>query len=113
MGEIIGRLKELKTLRQLQMSDKSEFVALYGRRRVGKTFLVRTVCEDKFTFQVTGIANVTLQQQLGNFHSALQRMNATVPNKIPTNWFKAFEQLILCLEKDKTPRKVIFMDELT
>ena len=70
MGEIIGRLKELKTLRQLQMSDKSEFVALYGRRRVGKTFLVRTVCEDKFTFQVTGIANVTLQQQLGNFHSA-------------------------------------------
>ena len=39
-------------------------------------------------------------------------MDATVPNKIPTNWFKAFEQLILCLEKDKTPRKVIFMDEL-
>lgn len=64
MEQIIGREKELGLLDRLYHSNKSEFIAVYGRRRVGKTFLIRSAFENKFSFQITGLANVSLKQQL-------------------------------------------------
>ncbi|MCA6422015.1 MAG: ATP-binding protein, partial [Flavobacterium sp.] len=58
---MIGREDEITLLKEKYASEKSEFIALYGRRRVGKTYLVRETFKDKINFQLTGIANATLQ----------------------------------------------------
>jgi uncharacterized protein len=112
MEKIIGRKEEIKILQSVLDSKKSEFVAVYGRRRVGKTFLIRNVLEGNLTFQVTGMGNVSLMQQLINFHVALQ--NQQPDNQIPQvdNWLMSFQQLINFLEKHPSEKKVIFIDEL-
>lgn len=112
MAKIIGRLSELSTLRSLVTSNKSEFVAVYGRRRVGKTILIREAYQDKFAFTVTGLANATADQQLANFHLALQKAFKTYDAKPIANWFLAFNQLSLLLEKSNVSRKIVFIDEL-
>ena len=109
---LIGRKKELTTLQGLLNGNRSEFVAIYGRRRVGKTYLIRTAFQSKFTFQVTGLANATTAQQITNFHVALQKFNPSASNTIPTNWFYAFQELIAYLEKQPEGKKVVFIDEL-
>ena len=108
---IIGREKELHILEALYRSDASEFVAIYGRRRVGKTFLVRECFEKHFTFAVAGLANCSTAQQLENFRNALLRSGAKLPAKIK-NWQEAFEALIEFLQKKQSKRKVVFLDEL-
>jgi AAA+ ATPase superfamily predicted ATPase len=65
---IIGRENEIAILNEKLVSKKSEFVALYGRRRVGKTFLIRNLFEGKFTFRLTGLSKATLSEQLINFN---------------------------------------------
>ena len=113
MQYFIGREKEIKRLEEIKNSYRSEFVAVYGRRRVGKTMLIRQVFNNDFVFQATAIANVSKQQQLLNFVTALRRNDQDAQHQpIPTNWFFAFQQLIDYLEKVKTPKKVIFLDEL-
>jgi uncharacterized protein len=110
---IIGRKEEIATLNTLKQSKEAAFVAVYGRRRVGKTYLIRQYFDDEFTFKLTGIANVELLQQLGNFHSALIRHFPEFEDKpVAKDWFQAFQQLISALEADDSPRKVIFLDEL-
>ena len=89
---IIGREKELHILETLYRSDASEFVAIYGRRRVGKTFLVRECFEKHFTFAVAGLANCSTAQQLENFRNALLRSGAKLPAKIK-NWQEAFGRI--------------------
>ena len=42
--EIIGRKEEITKLKSYYGSGKPEFIALYGRRRVGKTYLVEPFC---------------------------------------------------------------------
>jgi predicted AAA+ superfamily ATPase len=112
MNRIIGRKKELAILKELQVSDRSEFVAIYGRRRVGKTFLVREAFNQKFTFQVTALGNANMEQQLTNFHIALQNVNPVIEDTYAKNWFTAFNQLSTYIQKNSDPRKVIFFDEL-
>ncbi|MEA5138570.1 AAA family ATPase [Arcicella rigui] len=112
MANIIGRENELSALRALQSSEKSEFVAVYGRRRVGKTFLVRTAFEGKFVFQVTGLGNANLSQQLTNFHIALQKAYKNTPISQAADWLTAFQQLISYLKNTENPKKYIFIDEL-
>jgi len=112
MEKFIGREKELEVLKSLYASQKSEFIAVYGRRRVGKTFLVRTAFRNQFTFQVTALANVKLSQQLTNFQIALQNVYPGVANTPADNWFTAFQQLTCYIESLKEPRKVLFFDEL-
>ena len=111
---MIGREKEIKQLKKTLNSSKSEFVALYGRRRVGKTFLVREFFEYKFDFQLTGLAKATTRQQLINFHAAFVRQVPTgTHEEVPKSWFEAFQRLIDHLESIKGGRKkVIFLDEL-
>jgi uncharacterized protein len=112
MSTLIGRDKERTLLQKILKSDSSEFVAVYGRRRVGKTYLIRETFSNTFHFHLTGLANATLHQQLVNFHIALNKKNQGGDLPIPTTWFDAFQQLITLLEKNKDDRKVIFIDEL-
>ena len=58
MSTIIGRKQEIDELERLYYSDRAEFVAVYGRRRVGKTFLIKQALKDRFTFQHTGVSPV-------------------------------------------------------
>ncbi|MGK0365008.1 MAG: AAA+ ATPase superfamily predicted ATPase [Saprospiraceae bacterium] len=113
MSSIIGRTKEIKILDRVVQSSKSEFVAFYGRRRVGKTFLVREYFDYTFDFSLTGLANASTNQQLTNFSVQLQKVDVAASDAIPTNWFFAFQSLIDYLERIKgTRKKVIFLDEL-
>ncbi len=110
---IIGRQEEIALLRTLEQADKSTFVAVYGRRRVGKTYLVRTVFEDRIIFQLTGLARTKTGQQLVNFHAALVRHFPQYEDK-PTarDWFQAFLQLETALESRAAAKKIVFLDEL-
>ncbi|MEM1320675.1 MAG: ATP-binding protein [Bacteroidota bacterium] len=113
MKNLIGREPEIKQLDTIRASKKSEFVALFGRRRVGKTFLIREYFNYQFDFQLTGLANANTSQQLFNFHTALKRQSITAPDTIPKNWLIAFQRLIDHLENIEGQRKkVIFLDEL-
>lgn len=109
---VIGREKEIILLNEKYVSLKSEFVALYGRRRVGKTFLVRNTFENKLTFKLTGLANVTLKQQLLNFSVALHDQHPDKKRKTVDSWMVAFQQIRQVVEKSKHKKKVIFVDEL-
>ena len=110
---IIGRKNELETLDRVYSSKKSEFLILYGRRRVGKTFLIDQRFGEYFTFRMTALGNATLEQQLVNFHTNLA---STAPElaagDVPPNWFQAFQLIIKLASEDKRERKVIFFDEL-
>ncbi len=114
MKHLIGRRKEVKKLKSYANSLKSEFIAIYGRRRVGKTYLVREVFEGQFAFQMTGLANVTMKDQLSQFHAALVQHNSQdVEIKLARDWMMAFRQLIEMLERKKSnSKKIIFLDEL-
>ncbi|MCD8184055.1 MAG: ATP-binding protein [Bacteroides sp.] len=109
--EIVGRIREQKELKEYIASKSSEFIAIYGRRRVGKTFLVREMYGDRFTFYVTGMDNASMQEQLLNFNLALRRSSGR-EWKNASNWLLAFEQLISYLEGLPQGNKIIFMDEL-
>jgi len=115
MNSIIGRKKEVSKLQSYLTSRKSEFIAVYGRRRVGKTFLVRKVYNNEFAFHLTGLANASRKEQLNQFNAALLKY-AMPLNWIPelaTDWYIAFRQLAEYLEKlPDNKKKVIFLDEL-
>lgn len=113
--KLIGREKEKTILLEAYNSTEPEMVALFGRRRVGKTFLVRTVFTEKIDIEVTGVQNTTSKPQIENFHSLVIRLANTQEDlPIPKNWFAAFRQLISVLERlPKIKRKrVLFFDEL-
>lgn len=114
MDVLIGRLKEQKTLMEHYCSKSSEFIAIYGRRRVGKTFLVRQVFQDNFAFHLTGMAGVSLARQLGNFHAQISNYSGGMFDQAPAeDWFAAFQQLIKWLESlPANDKKVVFLDEL-
>ncbi len=113
MGDfLIGRDAELKALRKYYDSDRSEFIALYGRRRVGKTFLVRKSADEQFAFYVTGMHNATKSEQLTNFAIAMQKYSGAEKLSIPKNWILAFYELSIYLEKLPEGRKLVFIDEL-
>jgi hypothetical protein len=112
---LIGRKKEQETLLALLHSAEPEMVAIVGRRRVGKTFLIRTVYENRIDFELTGIQNATQEKQLQHFHTQLKiQFGRKAPKKLPTDWMDAFWQLISILDKlKKTEKAVIFLDELS
>ncbi len=110
---IVGRKKELLQLEQLCNSAKSEFLAVYGRRRVGKTFLIREFFDYQFDFQISGLANATSKQQLFNFHAALSQQSKLSFSNQPNNWLEAFQCLMRHLESIKeNKKKIIFFDEM-
>ena len=110
--KLIGRKKELEALREYISSNRSEFVAVYGRRRVGKTFLIRQMAADNFAFYVTGWDNASMKEQLTNFGIALQRHKRSTTLSVPESWILAFYELARYLETLPDGPKVIFIDEL-
>ena len=112
MKDIIGRKTEINRLTEYVNSGKSELVAVYGRRRVGKTFLIKRFFKEKFVFYLSGAENANKKQQLFNFTIALNKYSGK-ENPIAENWQHAFVQLENYLRKIKTKgRKIIFIDEL-
>ncbi len=113
MLPITGRKEERELLLKQMESAESQFIAIYGRRRVGKTYLIRQVYGDHIVFQVTGLANAGTLQQLLNFFTVLKEADAAIASQhIPATWFEAFQMLKNHLEKQKDGKKVVFFDEL-
>lgn len=111
-NNIIGRKNEQDTLARIYESRQSEFVAICGRRRVGKTFLVREYFEQEMVFQASGLAGGNTQEQLKNFFYTLRRYDRKV-SSVPHDWLDAFEMLISYLDSlSQVERKVVFLDEL-
>lgn len=109
-NSIIGREKEKMELKKYISSKQSEFIAIYGRRRVGKTFLVKELLEGKFTFRMTGKENAHLGEQLLNFSYALA--DFFHDDRVPQNWTEAFRLLSKNIGKQRKGTKIIFIDEL-
>jgi len=109
---LVGRKEEQKVLREAYEDDRSHFIALYGRRRVGKTFLVRETLGDKFVFSHAGLANADFRQQLASFRESLQEAGLE-SDTVPKNWMEAFSLLKQLIKTSKKKRKVIFIDELS
>lgn len=107
---LIGRQKEQKALMEYIDSGRSEFIAVYGRRRVGKTYLVRRTIADKACFSITGMENVGLDEQLMNFYLSLRKVYAGAEKC--SCWLEAFDQLERYLETVTTETKILFFDEL-
>jgi uncharacterized protein len=112
--KIVGRKEQLLQIESLLHSEKAEFVAITGRRRVGKTFLIDQSFEKNICFQMTGIQNANQKAQLENFARKLM-IYSKIPfiTNPPKDWGEAFFQLRSYLElQDKTQKQVIFLDEL-
>lgn len=112
----IGRQKEQETLRKALDSPEAEMVAVIGRRRVGKTFLIRNVYQGSIDLEVTGVQNGSRKEQLENFAFLVNNYLAkdSPINPSPKDWMEAFRQLILVLErqKDQSRKQILFFDEL-
>lgn len=118
MAKIVGRKKEQQQLEHLLDSKEAEFLVVYGRRRVGKTFLIRNYFKDRLTFYHTALSPLELeggellQAQLLNFTSSLRRSGMEI-DAAPQSWFEAFDLLIDFLSsKPKTEKIIVFIDEM-
>lgn len=115
---MIGRQREVKELNKLYGKDQAELVAIYGRRRVGKTYLVDETFAGRITFRHTGLspsgeeARGLLRKQLDHFYNSLLLHGMQACAK-PDSWLDAFLLLELFLQKiDDGSRQVVFLDEL-
>jgi uncharacterized protein len=110
----IGREKETQILHEALASREAEMIAVIGRRRVGKTALIKHVYTGHIDFEATGVQDAPLAEQLQNF--AL-RLNDTFHDGAtvfkPSNWLEAFYLLGAALDrKKKEETMVVFLDEL-
>ena len=102
---MVGREEEVAIFEKIFESQQSELLLVTGRRRVGKTFLIRNAFSS-FDFQVTGMANINTTTQLANFHIALNGYGASVDRPLVTSWLEAFTQLTALLESKKNDKKI-------
>lgn len=110
--ELIGRKREIEKFDKIMASSKAEFLAVYGRRRVGKTFLIREYFTNQYAFYATGLAKGNTKQQLTNFTFFINQYFDTQCD-IPENWLMAFNILITELKmKNGLEKQVIFIDEM-
>ncbi len=109
---LLGREKEIERINYYCNSNKSEFIAVYGRRRVGKTYLIKQHFKNEFTFYHTGLANAKTKEQLVNFGISLKKYFNNADIETPKNWLTAMLLLIENLEKSTVEKKIIFLDEM-
>ena len=113
---IVGRVSESQILATTLASDQPELVAVYGRRRVGKTFLIRTYYGKQLAFELSGVSGAHTKDQLKNFaHQLKQAMGASIPPRAPETWSEAFRDLAVFLEPRLAKHEskvVVFLDEL-
>ena len=108
---MIGRRKEWLELQSYNDSSRAEFVALYGRRRVGKTYLVNQFFESRFAFYITGVIDGDKSEQMAAFTKGLRAIGYT--GRVPNKWMDAFFLLedVLSAKLREGERCVIFIDE--
>jgi len=110
--KLIGREEEIRKLDRLLKSKEPEFLALYGRRRIGKTFLIEQHFKRQLCFQLVGQKDGTLKEQLDNFDQALGK-HSRKKRSCPGSWQEAFQQLEGHLRTlTGRSKRVIFLDEL-
>ena len=109
---LISRDIEKKTLLDALQAEESQFIAVYGRRRVGKTYLIRQTYDGMLTFEHSGLANAGRKEQIQAFTTSIKRAGLEGP-VMPTNWLDAFELLKDLVEKSQENKKVLFIDELS
>lgn len=115
--KIIGRRNEQRLLESIVNSGVPEFVVVYGRRRVGKTYLIGEFFENKFSFRATGLAEGSMKEQLAVFAGKLQEYGSQ-HTRLPHTWIEAFSWLRELLqdgevERESTSgRRIVFIDEL-
>lgn len=112
MERIIGREREIALLSKCVDSGKAEFVVVCGRRRVGKTFLVRQFFDNKFTFAFVGGHKKPFAEQLLGFALTLQEYGWQGDITAIKNWYEAFRALRSLIEATPGKRKVVFIDEM-
>lgn len=112
MRAITGRKQEIIALKNTLLSDRSELVVLYGRRRVGKTFLLRKTFDKNIRFEITGMFGGNLADQLENFTKEIRKRSNQPGLKRPKKWIEAFSLLENYIDsQSKKGKKVIFIDE--
>ena len=115
---MIGRAEERMLLKSLLDEEEPQFVAVYGRRRIGKTYLVRESFNHQFTFQHTGISNLSVknesrrQAQLDKFKESLEEAGYKCKERL-CSWNEAFNCLKEVITRSDEKKKVIFIDELS
>ena len=109
--QLVGRKNEIRNLEWDLQKSESQFVAIYGRRRIGKTYLIREMFSDTFAFSHTGLRGGDKKAQLAAFRSSLVRFGRT---KCPAlrNWLQAFDELYNLIADAPGGKKVVFIDEL-
>lgn len=112
MEKLIGRTCECQELQWAMDSKRSEMIIIYGRRRVGKTFLIRRFFNDKYSFHFVGAHKKKKAEQLKYFRESLCYYSGREDLPEITNWHEAFKQLAQYLETSNEKRKVIFFDEM-
>ena len=110
----VGRAGELRILREALESRQAHMIAVIGRRRVGKTFLVRTAFKDDIVFEMTGMYRGSMADQLAIFAEKLTEYSGSeFPLQKPTSWLEAFRLLKTYVRRlDPGTKKVVFLDEL-
>ena len=112
MEIVTGRTEEKALLQKIERSGEPELLAVYGRRRIGKTYLIRNGFSQRLAFEFSGTHNATLDQELENFSIALTNASGGLQLAKPASWIQAFQMLIRYLTPlIKKKRKVIFFDE--
>lgn len=113
-NKLIGRKEEQAILVEAFESERAEMVAVFGRRRVGKTFLIKQTYKEHIVFELTGLQGSNISQQLQNFSNQIRVFSqSSVPVKIPNNWLEAFFMLTDFLEQQpKDKKRVVFLDEV-
>ncbi len=112
MSNIVGRIVEQNILKDAFENNKSELIALYGRRRIGKTFLIREFYKKSITFEVTGLYSGNMKDQLENFTKELKNRTKKTDLHATSSWLEAFSQLENYIDSLKgLNKKVIFIDE--
>jgi hypothetical protein len=112
--QIVGRAKEKERLAAALDSPDPELIAIYGRRRVGKTFLIREFLREEIVFELTGLHNEPMRRQLENCAHSLRQHFSGKFVSTPASWLEAFEQikaLIQTSTESPTRKKVLFFDE--
>jgi uncharacterized protein len=112
--EIIGRSKEIEKLQEAITSNEAEMVAVLGRRRIGKTFLITSLYKENIVFEISGTKGASTAKQLKNFRDELSSSyGSKLPLEIPEDWLSAFHLLKQYLKSlDIKEKKVIFFDEV-
>jgi AAA+ ATPase superfamily predicted ATPase len=112
--ELVGRENERKIFKHHEQANQSKLIALYGRRRIGKTYLVREHFKDVLRFEIAGLYKGSMHDQLKHFANTLAKagyLEALISP--PESWMAAFEMLSVFIERQNDKRKkVLFIDEL-